>query len=53
MLKKIRKGLISGAVQNSTVASQPCPSGHITAGKRFRYTSRPNFLRYTLFSAKP
>lgn len=26
-------------VRNSAVASQPCPSGHITADKRLRYTS--------------
>jgi len=26
-----------GGVRNSAVASQPCPSGHITADKRLRY----------------
>jgi hypothetical protein len=29
-------------VRNSAVASQPCPSGHITADKRLRYAS-PKF----------
>lgn len=28
------KELILGGVRNSAVASQPCPSGHITADKR-------------------
>lgn len=28
-----------GGVWNSAVASQPCPSGHITADKRLRFTS--------------
>jgi len=27
------------AKPNSAVASQPCPSGHITADKRLRYAS--------------
>jgi len=30
---------IFGRVRNSAVASQPCPSGHITADKRLRYAS--------------
>ena len=34
MLKNNRKGLISGGVRSSAVASQLCPSGHITADKR-------------------
>jgi hypothetical protein len=29
--------IIYGGVRNSAVASQPCPSGHITADKRLRY----------------
>ena len=37
-LQGIRKN-IYGGVRNSVVASQPCPSGHITAGKRLRYAS--------------
>jgi hypothetical protein len=28
-----------GGVRNSAVASQPCPSGHITADKRLRYAA--------------
>ena len=39
MLKKIRKGVISDGVRNSAVASQPCPSGHITRALRLRFTS--------------
>ena len=42
-----------GGVRNSAVASQPCPSGHITADKRLRYTtpkspSATSFIRKTL-----
>jgi hypothetical protein len=33
------KILIFSGVRNSAVASQPCPSGHITADKRLRYAS--------------
>jgi len=38
---------------NSTVASQPCPSDHITANKRHRFTSpklpsATSFIRKTL-----
>jgi len=38
---------------NSAVASQPCPSGHITADKRLRYASpklpsATSFIRKTL-----
>ena len=40
-------------VWNSAVASQPCPSGHITADKRLRYAfpklpSATSFIRITL-----
>jgi len=39
---------------NSTVASQPCPSGHITADKRLRYAPpklppATSFIRETLY----
>lgn len=34
-----RKGLNTGGVRNSAVASQSCPSGHITTDKRPRYAS--------------
>jgi len=42
-----------GGVRNSTVASQPYPSGHITADKRLRYAtpklpSATSFIRNTL-----
>ena len=42
-----------GGVRNSAVASQPCPSGHITADKRLRYAtpklpSATSFIRKTL-----
>jgi len=42
-----------GGVRNSAVASQPCPSGHITADKRLRYAtpklpSTTSFIRKTL-----
>ena len=41
------------AKPNSAVASQPCPSGHITADKRLRYASpklpsATSFIRKTL-----
>jgi hypothetical protein len=43
-----------GGVRNSAVASQPCPSGHITADKRLRYAapklpSATSFIRETLY----
>jgi len=43
----------AGRVRNSAVASQPCPSGHITADKRLRYASSKlpsatSFIRKTL-----
>jgi len=42
-----------GGVRNSAVASQPCPSGHITADKRLRYASpklpsATSFIRRTV-----
>ena len=40
-----------GGVRNSAVASQPCPSGHITADKRLRYAQiafGTSFIRKTL-----
>jgi hypothetical protein len=30
---------MKGGLWHSAVASQPCPSGHITADKRLRFTS--------------
>lgn len=44
-----------GGVRNSAVALQPCPSGHITADKRLRFTSpKPpsatSFLLGTLYA---
>ncbi len=33
------KDLNCGGVWNSAAASQPCPSGHITAEKRLHYAS--------------
>jgi len=43
----------SGGVRNSAVASQPCPSGHITADKREikdfpKLPSATSFIRKTL-----
>jgi|GEM_PF-1963911 len=54
MLKNNRKGLISCGVRNSAVASQPCPSDHITADNRLRYASpklpsATSFIRKTLY----
>jgi len=50
--------LIFGRVRNSTVASPPCPSGHITADKRLRYASpklplATSFIRKTLYDIPP
>jgi len=49
------KDSILGGVRNSAVASQPCPSGHITADKRLRYASpklplATSFIRKTLYA---
>jgi len=41
---------IGHLTHDSAVALQPCPSGHITADKRFRYAS-PNCLQQLLLSA--
>lgn len=51
---KTQNKKISG-VRNSAVASQPCPSGHITADKRLRFTSpklpsATSFIRRTLYA---
>ena len=45
---------IGGEVRNSAVASQPCPSGHITADKSEikdfpRLPSATSFIRKTLY----
>ena len=53
MLKNIRKGLISSGVQNSAIASQPCPLGHITEDKRLNFVlsklpSATSFIRKPL-----
>gem|GEM_PF-2286738 len=45
------------AKPNSAVASQPCPSGHITADKRRRYASpklpsATPFIRKTLYDIR-
>ena len=45
--------LTYGGIQNSAVASQPCPSGHITADKREikdfpKLPSATSFIRKTL-----
>ena len=44
-----------GGVRNSAVASQPCPSGHITADKREikdfpKLPSATSFIRKTLYA---
>jgi hypothetical protein len=52
MLKNIRKGLISGVARNSTAASQPCSSGHITADKR-EIKDFPKLPLVTSFIRKP
>ncbi len=46
---------IYGGVRNSAVASQPCPSGHITADKREiedfpKLPSATSFIRRTLYA---
>ena len=41
-----------GGVRNSAVASQPCPSGHITANKR-EIKDSPKLLSETSFIRKP
>lgn len=54
----INKNIVEkfSGVRNSAVASQPCPSGHITADKRLRcYAPSPklpsatSFIRRTLY----
>jgi len=47
--------LTYGGIRNSAVASQPCPSGHITADKREikdfpKLPSATYFIRKTLYS---
>ena len=49
---------IFGGVRNSAVASQPCPSGHITADKREikdfpKLPSATSFIRKTLYEIIP
>ena len=46
---------INGGVRSSAVASQPCPSGHITADKREikdfpKLPSATSFIRKTLYA---
>ncbi len=55
MNRKMPHSNILAGVRNSTVALQPCPSGHITADKRLRYASAKlpsatSFIRKTLYS---
>jgi hypothetical protein len=52
MLKNNRKGLISCGIRSSAVASQPCPSGHITADKR-EIKDFPKLPSATPFICKP
>jgi len=49
------KDTILGGVQNSAVASQSCPSGHITADKMLRCAlpklpSATSFIRHPLYA---
>jgi len=48
----MNKDLILGGVRNSAVASQPCPSGHITADKMLR-CALPKLPSVTSFIRKP
>jgi len=52
------KNSIFGWVRNSAVASQPCPSGHITADKReiidfSKLPSATSHIHKTLYSTCP